>query len=205
MGVKVSLLATDQLALAGLFNYLGVQEDLTLVGDDRSADADVLVVASDRLSTDVVALLRSSSARNPIPTVLIIADLSEEELLLAVRCHVVAVIPRAAVTADRLTHAVRVAAAGGGVIPPGLVGKLLERLEQLQRQAPAKGRAAPGWTAREIEVLRLLADGVDTGEIAEKLRYSERTIKHIIQTVTRRFSLRNRTHAVAHAVRAGAI
>jgi DNA-binding NarL/FixJ family response regulator len=205
MAVKVSLLATDQVVLAGLFNYLGVQEDLTVVGDDRLADADVLVVASDRLSTDVVALLRSSSARNRIPTVLIIADLSEEELLLAVRCRVVAVIPRAAVTADRLMQAVRVAAAGAGVIPPGLVGKLRGHFEQLQREASAKGRAAPGWTAREIQVLGLLAEGMDTGAIAEKLCYSERTIKYVTQTVIRRFSLRNRTHAVAYAVRAGAI
>jgi len=60
-------------------------------------------------------------------------------------------------------------------------------------------------TTREIEVLRLLADGYDTAEIAEKMCYSERSVKHIIQGVTQRLNLRNRPHAVAYALRAGMI
>jgi DNA-binding CsgD family transcriptional regulator len=54
-------------------------------------------------------------------------------------------------------------------------------------------------------VLRLVADGLDTSEIAERLSYSERTIKNIIHDVTTRFHLRNRSHAVAFAVRQGLI
>lgn len=54
-------------------------------------------------------------------------------------------------------------------------------------------------------MLRLLAEGLDTAEIAAKLNYSERTIKNIISAVTRRLNLRNRTHAVAYAIRAGTL
>ena len=54
-------------------------------------------------------------------------------------------------------------------------------------------------------MLRLVADGYGTGEIAEKLSYSERTVKNIIHAVTARFELRNRSHAVAYALRAGVI
>jgi DNA-binding NarL/FixJ family response regulator len=56
---------------------------------------------------------------------------------------------------------------------------------------------------REVDVLRLLAEGLDTVEIANKLSYSERLIKSVIQTVVKRLELRNRTHAVAYAIRVG--
>lgn len=58
---------------------------------------------------------------------------------------------------------------------------------------------------RELMALRLLADGCDTREIARHLCYSERTVKSIIGTVTDRLGVRNRTHAVAHAIRYGLI
>ena len=61
----------------------------------------------------------------------------------------------------------------------------------------------PGPTPRERDVLELLADGHSTREIAIRLAYSERTIKNILQDLTTRLHLRNRTQAVAHAVRSG--
>ncbi|MPZ74787.1 MAG: DNA-binding response regulator, partial [Nitriliruptorales bacterium] len=60
-------------------------------------------------------------------------------------------------------------------------------------------------TKREIDVLRLVADGKDTTEIAHELAFSERTIKNVIHDVTMRLNLRNRTHAVAYALRQGLI
>jgi DNA-binding NarL/FixJ family response regulator len=54
-------------------------------------------------------------------------------------------------------------------------------------------------------VLKLLADGLDTAEVARRLSYSERTVKNVLQDVTRRHNLRNRTHAVAFALRQGFI
>ncbi len=58
---------------------------------------------------------------------------------------------------------------------------------------------------REIAVLQLVAEGYDTGEIARKLSYSERTIKKVLHDLTMRLQLRNRSHAVAYALRAGLI
>ncbi|TFE37105.1 LuxR family transcriptional regulator [Streptomyces sp. ICN441] len=54
-------------------------------------------------------------------------------------------------------------------------------------------------------MLRLLADGLDTTEIAQRLNYSKRTVETIISGVTNRHGLRNRTHAVAFAWRSGAL
>jgi DNA-binding NarL/FixJ family response regulator len=54
-------------------------------------------------------------------------------------------------------------------------------------------------------VLRLIADGHDTNEIARPLCYSQRTVKNVLHDVTSRLKLRNRFHAVAYAVREGLI
>jgi DNA-binding NarL/FixJ family response regulator len=68
-----------------------------------------------------------------------------------------------------------------------------------------RGLTFSGLSERELGVLRLVADGLDTSEIAERLSYSERTIKNIIHDITTRLHLRNRSHAVAFAMRHGLI
>jgi DNA-binding NarL/FixJ family response regulator len=52
-------------------------------------------------------------------------------------------------------------------------------------------------------VLQLFADGLTTREVARQMCYSERTIKNVLQDLTIRLNVRNRTHAVAYAVRHG--
>ena len=68
-----------------------------------------------------------------------------------------------------------------------------------------RGLTFAGLTPRETEVLRLVAQGDDTAEIARKMCYSERTVKSVLHDLTTRLQLRNRTHAVAYAVREGLI
>ncbi|MEV7526071.1 LuxR C-terminal-related transcriptional regulator [Streptomyces sp. NPDC091371] len=69
----------------------------------------------------------------------------------------------------------------------------------------ADGAAARGAGShpRELDVLRLLAEGLSTAEISARLNYSQRTIKAIIQRILERQGLRNRPHAVAYALRRG--
>jgi DNA-binding NarL/FixJ family response regulator len=67
----------------------------------------------------------------------------------------------------------------------------------------AHRRAHARINARERDVLSLVAEGLSTREVARRLCYSERTIKNILQDVTVRLELRNRTQAVAVAIRAG--
>jgi len=68
-----------------------------------------------------------------------------------------------------------------------------------------RGLTFSGLSERELEVLRLVADGCDTAEIARRLCYSDRTVKNIIHDVVTRLQLRNRSHAVAYALREGLI
>jgi DNA-binding NarL/FixJ family response regulator len=204
--IRVAVQAMDPLSHAGIAALLQFRSDFTVLRTAQRSDAEVLVVAAERLGTEVVASLRRAGAEVGAPVVLVVQDIAEADLLTAVECRVVAILPRTAVTAERLAHSVRAAAAGGGVMPPNLVGELLKHVERMQREVLApNGLNASGLSPREIDVLRLMADGFDTNEIAGKLCYSERTVKNVIYGVTHRLKLRNRSHAVAYALRAGMI
>jgi DNA-binding NarL/FixJ family response regulator len=65
------------------------------------------------------------------------------------------------------------------------------------------GLTEAGLYTREVDVLRLLAEGLDIAEVAQRLNYSERTVRSIIHGVLTRMKLRNRVHAVAFALRSG--
>ncbi len=68
------------------------------------------------------------------------------------------------------------------------------------------GRVHPGrLDHRRLEVLRLLADGADTQQISQQLRYAERTIKGLIQDIERELGARSRAQAVARGIREGLI
>lgn len=84
-------------------------------------------------------------------------------------------------------------------------------MNRLRRSETAAARTGPGGAPRfglaprETEVLRLIAEGLDTRRISEKLAYSERTVKNILHGLMTRLQLNNRAHAVAHALREGYI
>ncbi|MBN8883306.1 MAG: response regulator transcription factor, partial [Salana multivorans] len=91
-------------------------------------------------------------------------------------------------------------------VPPDLLGHLLDQVGSLQRQVlRPMGLTFTGLTTREVDVLRLIADGFDTAEIARNLNFSERTVKNVLHDITTRLQLRNRPHAVAYALREGLI
>ncbi|GAB7039092.1 LuxR C-terminal-related transcriptional regulator [Catenuloplanes sp. NPDC020197] len=190
MDVRISLVAGDPLDRAGLLACLDGAAGLSVVDDG----AEVLVVAGERLSAAVIDALRHSTA----PAVLVVGEITDEELLRAVRHRVAAVVPRAAATADRLIDTVTAVRAGNGVLPPDLVGRLLRLIERA-------GPATAGLHPREVRIIALLADGLNTEEIGRRLFLSDRTVKNVVHELTSRLGLRNRAHAVAYAIRSGAI
>jgi DNA-binding NarL/FixJ family response regulator len=130
----------------------------------------------------------------------------DSELLDVVGNGVSAIVRRADATPDTLVRLVKAAAVGEGALPPDLLGRLLSRVSRLQRDVlRPNGWDLAGMSQRETRVLRLVADGFETKEIADQLSYSERTVKSILHDITNRFQLRNRAHAVAFAMREGLI
>lgn len=77
--------------------------------------------------------------------------------------------------------------------------------ETMLRLALVPPLGQPRLSARERRMLELMADGHSTREVARLMCYSERTIKNVLQELMAREQLRNRTHAVAWAVRTGRI
>lgn len=202
--VRVAVQATDPITLAGLVSCLKLRAELLVVATQE--EADVIVFATDRVTSEALAELQQSAQQVSVPRVLVTDELNPANVFGVVKSRVVAVLPRTAASKTRLINSVLAAAGGGGVMPPDLLGELLKQVDHLQREVLApRGLSASGLTTREIDVLRLMADGMDTTEIAQKLCYSERTVKNVVYGVTSRLNLRNRPHAVAYAMRAGVI
>jgi DNA-binding CsgD family transcriptional regulator len=106
-----------------------------------------------------------------------------------------AVLVLRALTRPRLVACVRAVARDGGSIAP-------EQLCQMLSLAPEPEAQL---TRRELDVLRLLADGDSTRDIADRLNYSERTVKKIVRELLVKLNGRTRAHAVALATRRGMI
>lgn len=205
--VRVAVHAPDPITAAGVLAYLRTRPELTILLARDIADCDIVIVATDTVTADVMTTLRRTAASTKTArTVLVTNHLAEADLLTAIECRVVAVLPRNGATSERLLTTILAANRGRGELPPDLLGALLTQVERLQRDVLAMhGLSASGLAPREIDILRLMAEGADTVEIAKNLCYSERTVKNIIYGLMHRLNLRNRPHAVAYAMRAGII
>jgi DNA-binding NarL/FixJ family response regulator len=123
----------------------------------------------------------------------------EEMLYEGVQAGLAGFLVRADLTPRRLVACLVAVAGGHGALPLDLTAKLVG-------SGTAAGRAAvDGLAARELQVLRLLAEGEDTRGIATELSYSERTVKNIVHDVLMKTNCRTRAQAVAVATRRGFI
>lgn len=204
--VAVIVHASDPISLAGIAGGLRSRPELQVLDEAEADAAEVAVVVVDEIDQEVTQRLRAIQ-RNGCPrVVLVVTRLDESGPLTAAGAGVCALLRRSEAHPDRLAAAVRGAADGDGTLSPDLLGRLLDQVSRLQDQVlTPRGLTFSGLSEREIDVLRLVAEGFDTREIARKLSYSERTVKNVIHDVTARLGLRNRAHAVAYAVRQGLI
>lgn len=203
--VDVVLHATDSITRAGVTVALRGRTEIRLV-EPETAQSCVALVVAEKLDENVRQLLRKLQVQPNPGIVLVAGDVADAELLDIVSSGVSAVLRRADATPDTLVRLIRAAHAGEGALPADLLGRLLNRVSQLQRNVlHPNGLNLAGMSSRETEVLRMIADGLETREIAERLCYSQRTVKSILHDITNRFQLRNRAHAVAFALREGLI
>ena len=202
--VPVGVLAATQLDEVGIVALIGRDPGLTLRPLDRLSQAEVLVVAATRLNGPLLRRIRELTGPSSVPVAAVISQLGEADLLTAVDSGLQGVLWREEATAERFSALIRTVAAGQGDFPREVQSRLLKDLARLQRNVlRPRGLTASGLEEREIAVLALAADGLDTAQIAEKLSCSERTVKNVVSGVLERFNLRNRTHAVAFALRSG--
>lgn len=202
--IPVALVATDVISRAGVASQLRPRPDVLVLDDTETDRAQATLVIVDTVDEATLRTLRALRSRATRALVLVVTDVDDAGLAAAVAHGVLGIVRRSEATPDRLAAMIHAATAGDGHLPPDLLGRLLHQIGTLHRDVLRPGGLTlTGLRDREIQVLRLVADGYNTTEIAAKLCYSPRTIKNIIHDVTNRFHLRNRCHAVAHAIRNG--
>jgi len=200
--ITIAVCSADQLMLAGIAHLLGDDPGMTVVPAEQVPAADVaLVVAEDfdDQTRDVLTrIVRSSPAR----VVLMVDQFDNASLPELVGYRVRQIVARHAV--DDLIAAIHAAMAS--TVPPAEpTAHLLAQLAPITMNHLGPRTDAQTLAPRERELVRLLAAGYDTAEIARSLSYSERTVKNIVHGLLNRLRLRNRAHAVAFAMRAGVL
>ncbi|MGW7293974.1 helix-turn-helix transcriptional regulator [Streptomyces xiamenensis] len=202
--IPVAVHTAEPLSREGALSLLGRHPDIELREETGFTSGTVVLLIADTLDGATLSVLRRIARTAGARAVLVVGTLREAELLDVVACGISAIVWRHEATEKRLVQAVVAAARGDGTLPGDLLGRLINQVGALHRSAAGReGVPTTGLTPREVEVLRLAADGLDTGEIAAKLAYSERTIKNVMHGLTTRFHLRNRAHAVAYAFKEG--
>ena len=203
--IEVYISACDPLSREGIVSQLRGHGMSVVDEQDLHPNVVALVVAEevDEQTTQQIRALKHGG----LDKVVVVATRVEDGgLLAAVEAGANGFLRRSQSTALKLVEAIRTAAAGDGVLPPDLLARLMGQVGRLQRQVlNPHAFGFTGLTDREVKVLKLLAEGLDTNEVGHQLFLSERTVKNIVHDVTSRLNLRNRTHAVAYALRQGLI
>jgi DNA-binding NarL/FixJ family response regulator len=200
------LIADDQaLMRQGFRMILSAEPDIEVVGEADTGRAAIQQVAA--LQPDVVLMdiqmpvLDGIAATRELPgvQVLILTTFGSDD-------HVAAALAAGAsgfllkdTTPEQLVHAVRVIAAGEALLDPAVTRRLIQRaLPSLARPAVA-ATAFDALSAREMQVLRLLAQGLSNAEIAGALVVSEATVKTHVSRLLGKLGLRDRVQAVVLA------
>ncbi|MEO5898872.1 MAG: response regulator transcription factor [Ilumatobacteraceae bacterium] len=201
---RVFVHSDDPILQAGLSAQLRGAPGISVTEDVDVAC--VAVLAADRVDSATINLCRNVQRNGATRVVIVATFLDEQEILAGVEAGASGFLRRADAHVDRLAAVVLSVAAGEGSVPPDLIEQLLTQMNRMRSEGSSpRGITLSGFTERELEVLRLVAEGHETAEIARKLCYSERTVKGVIHEITSRFQLKNRAQAVAYAMRQGVI
>ncbi|MFL6118057.1 response regulator transcription factor [Actinophytocola sp.] len=204
--VPVMVYAEDPVLRAGVVHQLRPRPEVEILTAEEESRAAVTLVVVDEVDDNATRLLRRLQRSSTTRTGVVVGRIDREALRTTVDCEVAAVIRRAEANQDHLVNAILAMAKGEAVLPGDLVATLLDHVGKIQRHTlDPNGLTLSTLTPRETDMLRLIAEGFGTAEIATKLSYSERTVKNILHGVTTRLNLRNRAHAVGYVMRQGLI
>ncbi|MFD4560559.1 response regulator transcription factor [Streptomyces sp. NPDC058469] len=207
--IALAVIASDPVTAEGAISCLRQYAGLTLLQAEERAEADVVLMLATEVTEETLLLMEAVAARssNPGMSIVLVADsIREHQVARAVRCGLRSVLWRWETGFEKVLEAVRNIACGRAQLPPLVQNWLIDQVRTVHREVLGpRGITISGLEAREVEVLRLLADGLDSAEIAQELNYSERTIKNIVSGMMSRLGMRNRTQVVAHALRSGVL
>ncbi len=202
------VVADDQSAVReGLVLLLGTLPGITVIGQAEDGEAAVELVRAvgprvvlmdlNMPRCDGVAATRRIRADYPGTQVVVLTTYSDDESIIgALRAGALGYLTKAATRAE-IGRAVQAAAAGQAVLDPGVQQRLALAAARAPAPAPPDGKG--DLTARESQVLRLIAAGKSNREIARALFVSEATVKTHVNRIFAKTGSRDRAHAVSYA------
>jgi DNA-binding NarL/FixJ family response regulator len=199
--LSVAVVSEDQLTYEGATAALAAFPRIRVLPRGDEQVADVLLAITDNVSDQVLKHVEQISARHQNARAVLVTDsITEPSLIRAIGLGVVSVVLRPTATFSEIVDAAVAASIGHSDVPPHILGPLIRHMRRLDRHGSGVGARL---SSRDMTVLSLLSDGLDTAQIASRLSYSERTIKSIVHAIVNTLGVSNRTHAVAYMIRAG--
>lgn len=213
-GAMTRVVVVDDQALVrqGIVTLLELA-DVEVIGQAEDGEAAVAVVTE--LRPDVVLMdlrmprydglwaLERLRERGDETPVLVLTTFDDDTLVLdALRAGARGYLLKD-VTVEQLAAAVRTLADGGTLIAPSITDRLLRAIRSSPPPVGAQAVVAGDLTERELEVLRLMAEGYSNRQIAEVLFLAEGTVKNHVSTILLKLTARDRTNAVLRALREG--
>jgi DNA-binding NarL/FixJ family response regulator len=213
--VRVLVVQDHPLLASAIARVLESEDDMTVVGVARRGDQAAEMAASERPSVvlmdfrlpDLSGPVAAGKIRSAVPEVAIVfhsADESETALLDAIDAGATAYLTKKA-TADQIVEAVRRASVGDVLIPVALFAKAIARQRKVVTERLAHEKLVAEFTPRELDVLRLLAEGVDTTTVAERLGIATHTVEWHVRHLIEKLGVHSKLQAVIAAARMGLI
>jgi DNA-binding NarL/FixJ family response regulator len=211
------VIADDQTAVReGLATLLDLLPGLTVVGTAADGDEALAVVARERPEVvlmdlrmpgcDGVEATRRIRAQYPATQVVVLTTYADDESILqALRAGARGFLTKDAGRSE-IARAIEAAVAGQSVLDTAVQERLLAAAGTREQLPTAAGASRPdGLTARELEVLALIAGGLSNGQIARDLFVSEATVKTHVNHIFAKAGVRDRAQAVHYAYQRGIV
>jgi two-component system, NarL family, response regulator LiaR len=201
------LIADDHAVVRqGLRTFLEVQDGIDVVGeagDGQEALAMIEALAPDVVVMDLLmprlsgieATQRIREIRPSTKVIVLTSFLDDEKVFAAVRAGAAGYLLKD-VRPQELGEAIRTVSRGEALLHPAVAAKLMQEFAQEDRRSPAQTL-----TERELQVLRLIAQGRANKEIARELGVAEKTAKTHVSNILQKLNLADRTQAALYAVR----
>lgn len=210
--IRLLIVDDHEMVREGLKAILVAEPDFQIVGEAASAEQALELIARQRPDialvdirlpgTNGIELCQMTSERHPETAVIILTTFTEESLVAqciqaGARGFLVKDIERL-----DLKRSIRAVARGEAAIDTKVTASVLAQLRR--SPAPAEAASTPDLlSSQQLVILRLVAQGLSSREIATQLYLSENTVKGYVQEILHRLGVKNRTEAVMVAVKQG--
>jgi DNA-binding NarL/FixJ family response regulator len=210
--IRVVICDDHALFRRGLSMVLEEEVGIEVVGE--AEDGDAAVAIAEELAPDVVlmdvrmpkrsGIEATRAIAESVPTariVMLTVSDEEDDLYEAIKAGATGYLLKE-ISIEEVADAVRAVMSGQSLITPSMASKLISEFSNLSKKAEARQAVpAPVLTSRELEVLKLVAQGMSNKEIAAELYISENTVKNHVRNILEKLHLHSRMEAVMYAVR----